>query len=258
MTDFDVQTLLDTVDHVATVEFSSGPRNYFSSSLIGALADTLEDLARRGARAVMLRSQGRHFCAGADFSDGSGAACLFDETGRHLYEHAGRILKQPLPVVVAVQGAAIGGGLGLALTGDLRVGTPGSRFIAPFGSLGLHHGFGLSVTLPWVVGEQRALDLLLTGREVRGSEAVTMGLVDRMVDENCLTEAARDLASGIAAQAPIAVQSIRRTMRSRVAMSFAEAVAHERREQDRHALTADHQEAIAAFNARRRPAFGHH
>lgn len=257
MTAFDLRVDL-AKDDVATIEFTSGSRNYFSSPLIGAIADAMESLPSRDARAIVLRSTGRHFCAGADFSDGSGTACLYDADGRHLYEHAERIVRQPLPIVVAVQGSAVGGGLGLALMGDLRVGTSSTRLVAPFARLGLHHGFGLSVTLARAVGEQRALDLLLTGRDVRGPEALSIGLLDRLVDEPDLTGAAEEVAATLAALAPIAVRSMRRTMRAGLAEEFHRAVAHERREQDSHARTHDHAEALAAFNDRRAPRFQNH
>ena len=99
-------------------------------------------------------------------------------TGRAL-----RLFAAPLPVVAAVQGAAIGGGCGLALSADFRVATPQSRFSANFARLGFHHGFALTVTLPAVVGRQAAADLLLTGRRVGGEEALALGLCDRLAGE---------------------------------------------------------------------------
>ena len=137
-----------------------------------------EDLADDGdTRAVVLCSEGKHFCAGANFSrEGEGAG----ETVR-LYEAAVRLFRQPLPIVAAVQGAAVGGGLGLALAADFRVVAPEARFTANFVLLGFHQGFGISVTLPRVVGPQAAMELLTTGRRIGGEEAVRLGLADRLV-----------------------------------------------------------------------------
>ena len=95
--------------------------------------------------------------------------------GTHLYDFAIRLFEQPLPIVAAIQGAAIGGGLGLAMAADFRVAAPEARFAANFALIGIHQGFALSVTLPAVVGQQAALDLLYTGRRVSGAEARALG-----------------------------------------------------------------------------------
>jgi 2-(1,2-epoxy-1,2-dihydrophenyl)acetyl-CoA isomerase len=106
-------------DYVATLEFNRPPHNFFSLDLITAIADACEELAASGqARAIVLCSAGRIFCAGADFMAG---AQLSDDGGRHLYDEAQRLFEQPLPIVAAIQGAAIGGGLGVAMAADFRV-----------------------------------------------------------------------------------------------------------------------------------------
>ena len=124
-----------------------------------------------------------------------------------------RLFASPLPVVAAVQGAAIGGGLGLAMSADFRMCSAGSRLSANFARLGFHHGFALSVTLPRTVGHQTAADLLLTGRRVGGEEAVQLGLCDVLVDDAVILERATDHAATIAASGPLAVRSIRQTLR---------------------------------------------
>jgi 2-(1,2-epoxy-1,2-dihydrophenyl)acetyl-CoA isomerase len=100
-----------------------------------------------------------------------------------LYAHAVRLFAAATPVVAAVQGGAIGGGLGLALSADFRVASPSSRFAANFARLGIHDGFGITVTLPATVGMQASLELLYTGRRVRGEEAHALGLCDRLAAE---------------------------------------------------------------------------
>ena len=118
-------------DHVATVEFDRPPHNHFDVDLIGALADAYEQLDSDPAcRVIVLCSNGRHFCAGANFA-GAGEA-----GGEALYEQAVRMFAAATPVVAAVQGAAIGGGLGLALSADFRVASASSRFAANFARLG--------------------------------------------------------------------------------------------------------------------------
>ncbi|HKE76269.1 MAG TPA: enoyl-CoA hydratase/isomerase family protein [Acidimicrobiales bacterium] len=238
-------------DHVAAVEIRRPPNNFFDAGLIRRLADALDRLASGDdgdVRAVVLCSEGRHFCAGANFGGGGRG----EGDARDLYQQAVRLFRQPLPVVAAVQGAAVGGGLGLALAADLRVAAPEARFSANFARLGFHQGFGLSVTLPRAVGPQAAFELMTTGRRIGGEEAHRLGLVDRLAPVDGLRDAARALAAEIAGSAPLAVRSIRATLRAGLADEVAEAVVHERAEQERLMRTADFREGLAAV-AERRP-----
>jgi len=238
---------------VATVELHRPPNNHFDLALIASLADAFEALDRDGAcRAIVLCSEGRHFCAGADFGgrrDGVTAG------QRHLYEEAIRLFEARTPFVAAVQGAAIGGGLGLALAADFRVASPEARFAANFARLGFHHGFGLTVTLPAVVGQQRALELLYTGRRVAGEEALRIGLCDRLAPAADLRAAAHALAAEIAASAPLAVRSIRETMRGDLAERVRAALVRERAEQERLNQTEDFREGVRATAERREARF---
>jgi enoyl-CoA hydratase/carnithine racemase len=204
----------------------------------------------------MLCSEGKNFCAGADFGDSAGA--LVGDGAAHLYDIAIRLFEQPLPMVAAVQGAAIGGGLGLALAADARIASPESRFSANFARLGFHHGFGLTVTLPLVAGHQAALDLLYTGRRVDGTAAYALGLCDELVSADDVRARAIARAGEIAASAPLAVRSIRNTLRGPVIEQLRAAMAHERAEQERLQQTADFHEGLAASRERRSPNFlGH-
>lgn len=236
-------------EHVTLVEFSRPPHNYFDGALIGAIADAYEQLDRDGScRAIVLCSEGKNFCAGADFAGKNPAE-------GDLYEQAVRLFAARLPVVAAVQGAAVGGGLGVALSADFRVASPDSRFSANFARLGIHHGFGITVTLPPVVGAQRALELLYTGARLRGEEAHRIGLCDRLVAADRLREEAVALAEEIAASAPLAVRSIRRTMRGDLADRIREATAHEAAEQAEHFASSDFREGVRAAAERRPPRF---
>jgi 2-(1,2-epoxy-1,2-dihydrophenyl)acetyl-CoA isomerase len=244
----DVEVTLDA-DHVGTVEVRRGPNNFFNTALIGELTDACESLAAEGCRAVVLCAEGRHFCAGADF------ASKDDTVGVHLYDMAVRLFNQPLPIVAAVQGAAVGGGLGLALAADFRVASSESRFTSNFARLGFHHGFGLSVTLPRVVGQQMANELLYTGRRIDGTEAHRIGLVDRLVETDAIRSTAHYLAREIAGSAPLAVRSIRSTMRAPLLAVLQAALDHEKAEQDRLRKSADFREGIKANAERREPNF---
>jgi 2-(1,2-epoxy-1,2-dihydrophenyl)acetyl-CoA isomerase len=238
-----------TDDYVATLEFSRPPSNFFSVSLIREIADACEELSRsRRCRAIVLCSAGRVFCAGADLAD---AHAVGTPGGAHLYDHAVRLFEQPVPMVAAVQGAAIGGGLGLAMAADFRVAAPEARFAANFALLGFHHGFALTVTLPAAVGQQAALELLYTGRRVSGEEAHRLGLADRLAAPGQAGAEAHALAAQIAASAPLAIRSIRATMRAQLADEARAAMARERAEQGTLMQTADWKEGVAAVTQRR-------
>jgi 2-(1,2-epoxy-1,2-dihydrophenyl)acetyl-CoA isomerase len=241
-------------DFVTTVEIQRPPANFFDQALIGQLADTLEGLdADDRCRAVVLCAQGKHFCAGANFS--APAAPTGAESDVHLYDEAVRLFATQTPVVAAIQGAAIGGGLGLALFPDFRVACPESRFSANFARLGFHQGFGLSVTLPNLVGSQVAMDLLYTGRRVPGEEALAVGLCDRLVPLDQLREVAHAWAVEIATSAPLAIRSIRETLRGDLTNQIRVATNREKAEQDRLQKTEDFREGVRAMGQRRRPEF---
>lgn len=237
-------------DHVDAVTLRRPPNNFFDTALLGELADAYEELANgTSCRAIVLRSEGKHFCAGLDFAHNK------DQDIAALYRNALRLFAAPLPVVAAVQGSAIGGGLGLALSADFRVASPASRFSANFSRLGFHHGFGLTVTLPRVVGEQHAADLLLTGRRVDGTEGRDLGLCDQLVDEPELLPAATAYASVLAGSGPLAVRSIRATLRQGLVERLRLAMDHECAQQERLRGSDDFAEGIAASAARREPRF---
>jgi enoyl-CoA hydratase/carnithine racemase len=249
-------------DYVAVAEIGRPPDNYFDVDLIASLADAYEWAeAQAGARAVMVCSAGKHFCAGADFTGRSGRARpLGAGTGTgtgagDLYAQAARLFRARLPVVAAVQGAAVGGGLGLAGSADFRVASPAARFAANFARLGLHQGFGLSVTLPGIVGQQHANLMLYTGRRVTGEQAAQLGLADLLTEPATLRAAAHELAAELAAAAPLAVRAIRSTQRAGLAERVSAAMAAELTAQDRLRQTADFAEGVRASAERRPPRF---
>jgi enoyl-CoA hydratase/carnithine racemase len=169
--------------HVALVEIRRPPNNFFDIPLIQEIAGAFESFDDDiDIRAVVLAAQGKAFCAGANFGDGS----TLDAQGRRpnepgpgvapLYVEGNRLLRTKKPIIAAVHGAAVGGGLGLAMVADFRVTCPEARFCANFTRLGFHPGFGLTVTLPAVIGETKAALMFYTSRRVTGEEAYAMGL----------------------------------------------------------------------------------
>jgi len=246
---------VSTSDHVAVVEICRGPTNYFDHDLLRQIADVGEQLqSQPDCRVMVLCSEGKHFCAGANFSSGP-LQDDRDQASSRLYREGIRLFALEIPLIAAVQGSAVGGGLGLACAADFRVASADSRFHANFSSLGFHHGFGLSVTLPRIIGPQRALDLLLTARRVPGAEALSLGLVDRLADPGSERHLAIAMAGEIAALAPLAVRSIKQTMREGIVDEARSALERELREQQRLWRTRDSQAGIAASLARQKPVF---
>jgi enoyl-CoA hydratase/carnithine racemase len=239
--------------HVALIEIHRPPHNYFDAQLIQDLADAFEAMDRdHDCRAIVLASEGRSFCAGANF--GASAARAEDEvaaTTSRLYQNAVRLFACSKPVVAAIQGAAIGGGFGLALVADFRVVSPDARFGANFVKLGIHPGFGLTYTLPRIIGIQRASLMFYTGRRITGEEAVAWGLGDVLAAPDRLREEAMKLATEIAECAPLAVQSTRATMRRGLADAVRAQTDHEHAEQSMLFQTEDHREGVRAVKERR-------
>lgn len=246
--------------HVATVEIDRPPHNFFDRDLIAQIADAYGELDDdANCRAIVLAANGRSFCAGANFGssdDDHSARQEFTEEGFKnttglLYREGVRLFGARKPVVAAVQGAAIGGGLGLALTADFRVAAPEARFAANFAKLGIHPGFGLTVTLPKLIGQQAANLMFLTGRRIKGEDALALGLVDQLVELSEVRQAAQALAAEIAENAPLAILSVRATMRQGLAEAIAAATDHELAEQQWLRSTEDAEEGIRAVAERR-------
>jgi enoyl-CoA hydratase/carnithine racemase len=148
--------------------------------------------------------------------------------------------------------------LGLALTADFRIAGGESRFAANFAAIGLHPGFGITLTLPRVVGRQAAWDLMLTGRRIGGEEAARLGLCDRLVSSGQERLAAIDYAKMLAASAPLAVREIRHTLRGPLVKDFARATRVEFAAQSKLFDTDDFAEGVLASSQRREANFTGH
>ncbi len=239
--------------HVATVTIRRPPNNSVSVELMRDLADALEALDKDGAtRAIVLATEGKVFCAGADLSGRASDVGLDSRTSNPLYDQAVRLYSTELPIVAAIQGAAVGAGLGLALIADIRVATPEARFSANFVKLGFHPGFGLTYTLPRLVGSQQAAQMFLTARRLKADEALAIGLVDHVVAPDALLPTATQLAAEIAENAPLAVRSTRKTLRADLAAGVKAATDHEFAEQQWLMQTDDFKEGVKSV-AERRP-----
>ncbi|WP_419807976.1 enoyl-CoA hydratase/isomerase family protein [Sphingomonas sp.] len=241
-------------DHVAIVSFARPPHNFADLDLIEGVGEAFAAAdADANIRAILLRSEGRVFCAGADLANANPVAADQAQAGERnpFYVAAARLFAVGKPVVAAVQGAAVGAGLGLALVADFRVASPAARFAANFVQLGFHPGFGISAVLERVVGRQRAALMLLTGRRIGGEQAADWGLADQLVAAEALDDAALALAREIATGAPLAVRSTRATIRGDLHALVQRQTDHELAEQQWLQQTADYAEGVRAVNERR-------
>jgi enoyl-CoA hydratase/carnithine racemase len=240
--------------HVARITLARPPQNFVDTATIEQLVGMLSALDEDDTcRAVVLESGVDVFCAGADFSAAPAGGAPGDPAV--FYGHAMKLFRTRKPIVAAVAGAAVGAGLGLALVADFRVSCAEARFSANFNRLGIHPGFGMSVTLPRVVGEQRAAELFFTGRRISGTEALEIGLVDHLVPQADVSARARELALEIALSAPLAVETTRATLRQGLAERVAEVNQRELEFQRSQFRSEDFREGVAAMSARRAPVF---
>ncbi len=248
--------------HIGIIEIRKPPFNFFDILLIRQIADALDGFdADPEIRASVLCAQGKAFCAGADFGDPNRketdpeikSGDPADNLGQisHLYLEAVRIFRAKKPIVAAVHGAAIGGGLGLAVSADFRVTCPEARFAANFTKLGFHPGFGLTVSLTELVGKNNAELMFYTSRRVAGEDALKMGLANLCVPQAQVRAEAEKLAGEIAECSPLGLLSTRATMRGGLADRVQKATEHELSEQTRLRKTEDFKEGVKATAERR-------
>jgi len=248
--------------------------NAMSLQLIDELHDALDDVAADvDARVVILTGAGRGFCAGLDLVDLSPADTTAGRTARSGATpgrvQAGMALQQRIaslvpklrglrvPVIAAVNGAAAGGGLALALASDVRIAARSARFNVAFVRIGLSGcDIGVSWLLPRWIGASRAFELMLTGRLVESDEADRIGLVTRVVDDGDLMDAALATARQICANSPTGVWMTKEVMWSQLEVgSLTAGIDLENRTQIMTSFTEDMGEAVGAFLERRPPTF---
>lgn len=246
---------ITVADYVATIEIQRPPHNFIDQHLLSAIVDAYEGFDKDpGCRAIVLCSAGKNFCAGANYDPNESeeeATLSLDD----FFQHAERLFRCQTPVIAAIQGAAVGGGLGLAVSADFRVTCPEGRFHANFTRLGFNPGFGLPVTLPRLIGAQRANLMFLTSRRIKGEQAYAWGLADDLVPLEQLRGAALALAGEIAANAPLATRATRLAIRRGLAEEIERYNAEDLSAQHRLRETADWQEGITAVAERRNPVF---
>lgn len=243
--------------HVGEIRFSKPPLNFACPELLRQIADQIDAFDQNpDVRCILLVSEGKSFCAGADLAGDESIATGdgMDAIGR-LYEQAYRIFGRQKPMIAAVQGAAIGAGLGLALTADFRIAAPAARFSANFVRLGFHPGFALTQNLPRIVGTQRAAWMMLSAERTKPSDALAWGLIDRLAGQDSLLDEAHAMAGEVAANAPLALVAVRRTLTAGFAETAKAAMRHEHEQQSMLKHTADYAEGVASVFERREAQF---
>jgi enoyl-CoA hydratase/carnithine racemase len=248
---------IEVRQHVAIVEVRRPPHNYFDLAFLTRLAQAFETLdADRDVRATVLCSQGDAFSAGANLVDPRTVPRPESEQSVNpIYAQAVRLFALHKPMVAAVHGAAVGGGLGLALVADFRVTCAEARFSANFARLGITPGFGLTATLPRLIGAQRAAALFYSGRRIGGQEALDIGLADTLVASEAVREQAIAQASEIATSSPGVVGALRTVLRAGLVDAVRLAVAWESAQQYHQFVTEDFREGVSAMAERRAPRF---
>jgi enoyl-CoA hydratase/carnithine racemase len=239
--------------HVGEILFSAPPYNFASPALLRLIADALDTFdADRAVRCTVLASAGKTFCGGANLAgddDLAGEAGM--DSVAQLYTQAKRLFRRKKPMVAAIQGAAVGAGLGLALSADFRVAGPGARFAANFSRLGFYPGFSLTRTIPRVVGQQRAAWMMLSSERIKPETALDWGLCDRLAAEGETLAEAHRMAAELAENAPLALIAIRATLVGNIADELDATLAHEHQQQTILKATADYEEGVASVFERR-------
>ena len=170
--------------------------NALSFDILGQLESAFTELKRSDARALIVTGAGRKaFCAGADIKELLGRDLMAQKRGTQLGQRVMTLVSElPMPSIAVVNGYAFGGGMELAMGCTFRLATPNAKFGQPEIKLGIIPGYGGTQRLPRLIGEARALELILTGRTVDANEALAMGLVNRIVEGDAV-EAGKSFAN---------------------------------------------------------------
>lgn len=260
-TDGSAELIIGVDNGVGVLELARPAQlNALTVPMAAGLGTAAEDAVRRGARALVIAGRGSAFCAGADLSlvdaalQGDAHAALTPlVAGLHASLRQLRAL--PVPVVAAVEGPAVGAGLGLALAADVRVMAAGARLVPGYLAIGASPDGGVSYLLPRMIGAARAMSLILTNRTVPAEEAVRLGLAETVVADGAALAEAGSLAARLAGSAPLALLRVRELLDSASTHGFAEHLDLEQQRVTELWDTHDFVEGVTAFVQRRRPSF---
>ena len=233
-------------------------RNSMTPELLDAFAAATALARAAPLRCLVVTGTGSCFSSGADFKSRvqrDGERQTSSERSYAMYEPFLSLLDIAVPVIGALNGHTVGGGFGLAMVCDIRIGARDAKYGANFVRLGLAPGMAISYLLPRLVGLARANELLFTGRLIDGAEAERIGLLTSAVDTADVLDEALGLARAIAANAPIAVRETKRAIQRGLDLQIREAARLEAYAQAESLTTEDSREGIAALLAKRAPSF---
>jgi enoyl-CoA hydratase/carnithine racemase len=230
--------------------------NALNSTVVRELVAALDALqADDSVRCVVLTGSDKAFCAGADVKEMATLSVAEIESSDHLRPVWDRAASFPKPLIAALSGYALGGGLELAMCCDIIIASEGTRLGQPEINIGIIPGGGGTQRLARAVGKQKAMEMILTGAMVSAEEAKSLGLVNRVVPPGKYLEEATKLASEIASKAPIAVRSAKAAIAASQEMGLASGLALERSLFYNLFGTEDKKEGMSAFLEKRKPNF---
>lgn len=246
---------VDRADHTVVVRLQNPPVNAWTAAFTDAMETALVQVRRDPGRAVVLTGQGRHFSAGGDIAGFTGMTDLAH--ARQFVARAQGLMDQvaqlPVPVIAAINGTALGGGLELALACDIRIATPEASLGLPETRWGILAGAGGTQRLARLVGPGAAKLMMFTARPVSGRQALALGLVDR-VSADPVAEAL-ELADAIAVNSPRAVRHVKRCVDEGLDLPLVDGLSLERRLWADLIPHGDLQEGARAFFGRREPSY---
>lgn len=226
-------------------------------SLAHSLEKTLEEIGRDNSiKVLILTGAGRGFCAGLDVGALSELSKMPpEELGNLLRTQTLSLYNLPKPTIAAINGVAAGAGLALALLCDIRIGSEKARFTSGYIRMGLTPDIGSTYSLPRIIGTAKAMELMLTGDTFDAAEAYRTGMLNKVVPEEELMTAAREMADKIARGPSVAIDLTRQIIRQGIHNSLEEQIETECSAISTCLETEDHQEGLNAFREKRPPEF---
>ncbi len=255
--------LYEVVDKVAKITFNRPEdRNSMNLEMLTQFNKSIESVKNENdVRCMIISGSGSTFSSGAHFDDNfnagthTGKERLPHEIFLDLYKSFLDLQKIEIPIIAAMNGHAIGGGLGLALICDIRIACKTAKYGANFARLGIHSGMGVSYMLPRLIGISKANEMLYTGRLISGEKAEQIGLASYAMDAGQTGEKAMELAKEIATCAPVAVRMMKRSIYRNLDWDPMKGAEYESHCQSRTFEMEDAKEGIAALLEKRQPIF---
>lgn len=251
--------ITETAEQVLTVKFNRPKANAFDNQMVDEWLAVLKQAGRDDSiRCVVLTGEGRFFSAGQDvtaFQQADGEVSF----RKHLHRTYNRVISKmrglEKPIIGAINGPAVGAGLGVALATDLRIAAESASFIYGFTGIGLSADSGTSLAMPWLIGLARSAEMAFTNRPVEAQQALEWGLVNQVVPDGELMQAAGEMAAKLAAGPTRAFGLTKRAMYRATMDQLQAGLEYEAELQEIAGRTADHREGLAAFLEKREPKF---